>query len=147
MQVKPDRTSDNFGRVRSAVLRMGGRSYVHAEVRQVGYGLCSCAGSVDRTPESSAGTHLTPALGHRLQVEGSVVRACGVAVEALVRQVVEAGADRRTVNSPRQAPAILAAHITLAVIRWAGMQRPPTHRLARPDSRSKPGRMARKKAF
>jgi glycerophosphoryl diester phosphodiesterase len=43
---------------------------------------------------------LTPALVRRLHAEGFVVRAWGVADEALMRQVVEAGADGMTVNFP-----------------------------------------------
>jgi glycerophosphoryl diester phosphodiesterase len=43
---------------------------------------------------------VTPALVRRLHVEGFVVRAWGVADEALMRQVVEAGADGMTVNFP-----------------------------------------------
>jgi glycerophosphoryl diester phosphodiesterase len=43
---------------------------------------------------------VTPALVHRLHAEGFVVRASGVADEALMRQVVEAGADGMTVNFP-----------------------------------------------
>lgn len=43
---------------------------------------------------------ITPALVHRLHAAGFVVRAWGVANEALMRQVVEAGADGMTVNFP-----------------------------------------------
>ena len=43
---------------------------------------------------------MTPALVHRLQAEGFVVRAWGVADDALMRQVVDAGADGMTVNFP-----------------------------------------------
>jgi glycerophosphoryl diester phosphodiesterase len=43
---------------------------------------------------------VTPALVRRLHGEGFVVRAWGVADEALMRQVVEAGADGMTVNFP-----------------------------------------------
>lgn len=43
---------------------------------------------------------VTPALVHRLHAEGFVVRAWGVANEALMRQVVDAGADGMTVNFP-----------------------------------------------
>ena len=43
---------------------------------------------------------VTPALVHRLHAEGFVVRAWGVADEALMRQIVEAGADGMTVNVP-----------------------------------------------
>jgi glycerophosphoryl diester phosphodiesterase len=43
---------------------------------------------------------VTPALVRRLHAEGFVVRAWGVADEALMRQVVDAGADGMTVNFP-----------------------------------------------
>jgi glycerophosphoryl diester phosphodiesterase len=43
---------------------------------------------------------MTPAFVRRLHAEGFVVRAWGVADEALMRQVVEAGADGMTVNVP-----------------------------------------------
>ncbi len=43
---------------------------------------------------------VTPALVRRLHAEGFVVRAWGVTDEALMRQVVEAGADGMTVNFP-----------------------------------------------
>jgi glycerophosphoryl diester phosphodiesterase len=43
---------------------------------------------------------VTPELVRRLHAEGFVVRAWGVADEALMRQVVEAGADGMTVNFP-----------------------------------------------
>jgi glycerophosphoryl diester phosphodiesterase len=43
---------------------------------------------------------VTPALVHRLQAEGFVVRAWGVADDALMCQVVDAGADGMTVNFP-----------------------------------------------
>jgi hypothetical protein len=43
---------------------------------------------------------LTPALVRRLHTEGFVVRAWGVTTEALLQQVVQAGADGMTVNFP-----------------------------------------------
>jgi glycerophosphoryl diester phosphodiesterase len=43
---------------------------------------------------------VTPELVRRLRAEGFVIRAWGVADEALMRQVVEAGADGMTVNFP-----------------------------------------------
>jgi glycerophosphoryl diester phosphodiesterase len=43
---------------------------------------------------------VTPALVQRLHAEGFVVRAWGVANAALMRRVVEAGADGMTVNFP-----------------------------------------------
>lgn len=43
---------------------------------------------------------VTPTLVRRLHAEGFVVRAWGVADEALMRQVVDAGADGMTVNFP-----------------------------------------------
>jgi glycerophosphoryl diester phosphodiesterase len=43
---------------------------------------------------------VTPALVRRLHAEGFVVRAWGVGNDALMRQVVEAGADGMTVNFP-----------------------------------------------
>ena len=53
-------------------------------------------------------TGVTPALVERLHAEGFVVRAWGVATEALMRQVVEAGADGMTVNFPDKLIAYLA---------------------------------------
>lgn len=43
---------------------------------------------------------VTPALVHRLHAEGLVVRAWGVATEAVMHRVVQAGADGMTVNFP-----------------------------------------------
>jgi glycerophosphoryl diester phosphodiesterase len=43
---------------------------------------------------------ITPELVRRLHAEGLVVRAWGVSTEALMQQVVEAGADGMTVNFP-----------------------------------------------
>ena len=43
---------------------------------------------------------VTPELVSRLHAEGFVVRAWGVATEALMRQVVQAGADGMTINFP-----------------------------------------------
>jgi glycerophosphoryl diester phosphodiesterase len=52
---------------------------------------------------------VTPELVRRLHGEGFVVRAWGVATEALMRQVVEAGADGMTVNFPDTLIAYLKA--------------------------------------
>ena len=57
---------------------------------------------------------VTPALVRRLHAEGFVVRAWGVADEALMRQVVEAGADGRTVNFPDK----LLAYVQRASRQW-----------------------------
>ena len=54
-----------------------------------------------------AGT-VTPELVNRLHAEGWVVRAWGVATEALMQQVVAAGADGMTVNFPDKLIAYLA---------------------------------------
>ena len=51
---------------------------------------------------------VTPELVRRLHAEGFVVRAWGVTTEALMRQVVEAGADGMTVNFPDKLLAFLA---------------------------------------
>ena len=50
---------------------------------------------------------VTPELVRRLHTEGLVVRAWGVTTEALMRQVVEAGADGMTVNFPDKLLAFL----------------------------------------
>jgi glycerophosphoryl diester phosphodiesterase len=52
------------------------------------------------TPICPKAASITPALVRRLHAEGFVVRAWGVADDALLRQVVEAGADGVTVNFP-----------------------------------------------
>jgi glycerophosphoryl diester phosphodiesterase len=52
---------------------------------------------------------VTAALVSRLHAEGFVVRAWGVDTEALMRQVVEAGADGMTVNFPDKLLALLAS--------------------------------------
>jgi glycerophosphoryl diester phosphodiesterase len=52
---------------------------------------------------------VTAALVGRLHAEGFVVRAWGVATEALMRQVVESGADGMTVNFPDKLIAYLAS--------------------------------------
>jgi glycerophosphoryl diester phosphodiesterase len=70
---------------------------VVAQARAMGLTqLCPRAGAV------------TPALVSRLHAEGLVVRAWGVATEALMRQVVTAGADGMTVNFPDKLLAYLA---------------------------------------
>ena len=51
---------------------------------------------------------VTPELVCRLHAEGFVVRAWGVTTEALMRRVVEAGADGMTVNFPDKLLAFLA---------------------------------------
>jgi glycerophosphoryl diester phosphodiesterase len=51
---------------------------------------------------------VTTALVSRLHAEGFVVRAWGVATEALMRQVVASGADGMTVNFPDKLIAYLA---------------------------------------
>ena len=51
---------------------------------------------------------VTPELVRRLHAEGFVVRAWAVTTEALMRQVVEAGADGMTVNFPDKLLAFLA---------------------------------------
>jgi glycerophosphoryl diester phosphodiesterase len=50
---------------------------------------------------------LTPELVRRLHAEGFVVRAWGVTTEAVMQQVVQAGADGMTVNFPDK----LIAHL------------------------------------
>jgi glycerophosphoryl diester phosphodiesterase len=52
---------------------------------------------------------VTPELVRRLHAEGFAVRAWGVGTEALMRQVVEAGADGMTVNFPDKLIAYLAS--------------------------------------
>ena len=54
---------------------------------------------------------VTPGLIQRLHVEGFRVRAWGVANEALMRQVVEAGADGMTVNFPDKLFAYMAGRV------------------------------------
>jgi glycerophosphoryl diester phosphodiesterase len=53
---------------------------------------------------------LTPELVRRLHAEGFVVRAWGVTTEALMQQVVQAGADGMTVNFPDTLMAYLQNH-------------------------------------
>jgi glycerophosphoryl diester phosphodiesterase len=50
---------------------------------------------------------VTPESVHRLHAEGFIVRAWGVTTEALMRQVVQAGADGMTVNFPDKLMAYL----------------------------------------
>ena len=52
---------------------------------------------------------VTPALVHRLHAEGFVVRAWGVATEAVMHRVVQAGADGMTVNFPDKLIAYLTS--------------------------------------
>ena len=53
---------------------------------------------------------VTPALVRRLHAEGFVARAWGVTTEALMQQVVQAGADGMTVNFPDKLMAYLQSH-------------------------------------
>jgi glycerophosphoryl diester phosphodiesterase len=62
---------------------------------------------------------VTPGLVQRLHAEGFVVRAWGVANEALMCQVVEAGADGMTVNFPDKLLAYMADRTSLS-----GKERP-----------------------
>jgi len=55
---------------------------------------------------------VTPGLVQRLHAEGFKVRAWGVANEALMYQVVEAGADGMTVNFPDKLLAYMAGRIS-----------------------------------
>ena len=55
---------------------------------------------------------VTPGLVQRLHAKGFVVRAWGVANEALMRQVVEAGADGMTVNFPDKLLAYMAGRVS-----------------------------------
>ena len=55
---------------------------------------------------------VTPGLVQRLHAEGFVVRAWGVAKEAFMCQVVEAGADGMTVNFPDKLLAYMAGRIS-----------------------------------
>ena len=66
---------------------------------------------------------MTPALVRRLHAEGFVARAWGVTSEALMQQVVEAGADGMTVNFPDQLIAYLKSHHTGGSERGAVGQR------------------------
>lgn len=59
-------------------------------------------------------SQVTPALVQRLHAEGFRVRAWGVANDALMRQVVEAGADGMTVNFPDRLLAYMAGHESLS---------------------------------
>ncbi len=52
---------------------------------------------------------VTPELVRRLHTEGFVVRGWGVTTDALMRQVVEAGADGMTVNFPDKLLAFLGS--------------------------------------
>jgi glycerophosphoryl diester phosphodiesterase len=53
---------------------------------------------------------VTPALVRRLHAEGFVARAWGVTTEALMQQVVQAGADGMTINFPDKLMAYLQGH-------------------------------------
>jgi len=55
---------------------------------------------------------VTPEIVQRLHTEGFIVRAWGVAHEALMRQVVEAGADGMTVNFPDKLLAYMASRVS-----------------------------------
>src|SRR5712692_11797000 len=55
---------------------------------------------------------VTPELVQRLHAEGFIVRAWGVAHEELMRQVVDAGADRMTVNFPDKLLAYMAGRVS-----------------------------------
>jgi glycerophosphoryl diester phosphodiesterase len=55
---------------------------------------------------------VTPELVQRLHAAGFIVRAWGVANEALMRQVVEAGADGMTVNFPDKLLAYMAGRVS-----------------------------------
>ena len=59
-------------------------------------------------------SQVTPELVQRLHAEGFRVRAWGVASDALMRQVVEAGADGMTVNFPDRLLAYMAGHDSLS---------------------------------
>jgi glycerophosphoryl diester phosphodiesterase len=69
-------------------------------VREVSDGTIAQAHALGLTQICPKADSVTPALVRRLHAEGFVVRAWGVADEALMRQVVEAGADGMTVNFP-----------------------------------------------
>jgi glycerophosphoryl diester phosphodiesterase len=53
---------------------------------------------------------VTPELVRRLHAEGFVARAWGVTTEALMQQVVQAGADGMTVNFPDKLIVYLKSH-------------------------------------
>jgi glycerophosphoryl diester phosphodiesterase len=55
---------------------------------------------------------VAPGLVQRLHAEGFIVRAWGVANEALMRQVVDAGADGMTVNFPDKLLAYIAGRVS-----------------------------------
>jgi glycerophosphoryl diester phosphodiesterase len=55
---------------------------------------------------------VTPGLVQRLHAEGFIVRAWGVANEALMLQVVDAGADGMTVNFPDKLLAYIAGRVS-----------------------------------
>jgi glycerophosphoryl diester phosphodiesterase len=53
---------------------------------------------------------VTPELVRRLHAEGFVARAWGVTTEALMQQVIQAGADGMTVNFPDKLIAYVKSH-------------------------------------
>jgi glycerophosphoryl diester phosphodiesterase len=55
---------------------------------------------------------VTPEIVQRLHAEGFIVRAWGVVHEALMRQVVAAGADGMTVNFPDKLLAYMAGRVS-----------------------------------
>jgi glycerophosphoryl diester phosphodiesterase len=69
-------------------------------VREVSDATIAQAQALGLTQICPRANTVTPALVRRLHAEGFVVRAWGVDDEALMRQVVEAGADGMTVNFP-----------------------------------------------
>jgi glycerophosphoryl diester phosphodiesterase len=69
-------------------------------VSEVSDGTIAQAHALGLTQSCPRANTVTPALVRRLHTEGFVVRAWGVADEALMRQVVYAGADGMTVNFP-----------------------------------------------
>jgi glycerophosphoryl diester phosphodiesterase len=69
-------------------------------VTQVNEAILAEARALGLTQLCPRADSVTSVLVHRLHAEGFVVRAWGVSTEALMRQVVQAGADGMTVNCP-----------------------------------------------
>jgi glycerophosphoryl diester phosphodiesterase len=69
-------------------------------VRQVNETIITQAQQLGVTQLCPHAAAVTPALVRHLHAQGFVVRAWGVTTEALMHQVVDAGADGMTVNFP-----------------------------------------------
>jgi glycerophosphoryl diester phosphodiesterase len=79
-------------------------------VREVSDAIIAQALAMGVTQLCPLASAVTPELVRRLHAEGFVARAWGVTTEALMQQVVQAGADGMTVNFPDKLIAFLKSH-------------------------------------